>query len=192
VQRRPPVAPAGVSRQHIVDLCRAVTALHAGGTHVGCAGGRGAAAVAAASADAGSAAQSAAESCCCGPDRDGPEGRWRWLGRTWSDAVVFGAGFGRVWLQEWASLLEGRFPSSCRPDVVDPRSRELRQNTPFAGCSPKTSGSVCSLGSRRRPPRMRRPELAHLLRAARHRRGPGHPGHREPSHPWQLLGGRPT
>ena len=43
-------------------------------------------------------------------------------------------GSARVWIDEWASLVEGPLP-----DLLDaltsrsPRSRELRQNTPFAG-----------------------------------------------------------
>lgn len=43
-------------------------------------------------------------------------------------------GSARVWLQEWQSLLDGPLPELLSAlTSLTPRSRELRQNTPFAG-----------------------------------------------------------
>jgi excisionase family DNA binding protein len=43
-------------------------------------------------------------------------------------------GSARIWLEEWARLLDGPLPDLLSAlTSVSPRSRELRQNTPFAG-----------------------------------------------------------
>jgi excisionase family DNA binding protein len=40
----------------------------------------------------------------------------------------------RIWLDEWARLLDGPLPDLLSAlTSISPRSRELRQNTPFAG-----------------------------------------------------------
>ena len=43
-------------------------------------------------------------------------------------------GSARIWLDEWTRLLEGPLPDLLSAlTSSSPRSRELRQNTPFAG-----------------------------------------------------------